>query len=90
MCYLRNSAKAIIIDDGHIFLVKNMDYLGSFYLLPGGGQKAGENFHEALKRECKEFPSIRYATDLWKCIIIQPRSFFPESRPLFSFSGFRR
>jgi len=27
---------------------------GVFYILPGGGQKAGETFHDTLKRECME------------------------------------
>jgi len=54
LCYLRNSVKAIIIENGSILLIKNVDHQGSFYILPGGGQKVGENFHEALKRECKE------------------------------------
>lgn len=54
MCYLRNAIKAIIIEDGRILLIKNVDGHGTYYILPGGGQKAGENSHEALQRECKE------------------------------------
>lgn len=51
---IRNSAKAIIIEDGKILLTKNKDHLGIFYLLPGGGQESAENMAEALKRECME------------------------------------
>jgi ADP-ribose pyrophosphatase YjhB (NUDIX family) len=34
--------------------VKMKDRDGVFYILPGGGQNAGETFHDALKRECME------------------------------------
>ncbi len=30
------------------------DKRGVYYILPGGGQKHGENLHETLVRECKE------------------------------------
>lgn len=51
---IRNSVKAIIIENGRILLTKNEDHLGIFYLLPGGGQEHGELMTEALKRECME------------------------------------
>ncbi|WP_155590820.1 NUDIX domain-containing protein [Lysinibacillus cavernae] len=51
---IRNSLKAIIIDDGKILLTKNQDPEGYFYLCPGGGQEHGETFHETLQRECLE------------------------------------
>jgi 8-oxo-dGTP diphosphatase len=51
---IRNSAKAIIIADGKLLCTKNQDDLGSFYLLPGGGQEPGETLVEALQRECLE------------------------------------
>lgn len=51
---IRNSAKAIIIEDGKILLTQNKDDFGTFYLLPGGGQEKGEKLTEALKRECME------------------------------------
>ncbi len=51
---LRNSAKALIIRDGHLLAQCNRDREGPWYLLPGGGQHHGENLHEALKRECRE------------------------------------
>jgi len=51
---IRNSAKAVIIKDGKVLFTKNKDDWGFFYLLPGGGQEAGETIHEALKRECRE------------------------------------
>lgn len=51
---IRNSAKAIVIEDGKLLCTKNSDHLGVYYLLPGGGQNPGENLAEALKRECQE------------------------------------
>ena len=51
---VRNSAKAVIIRDGRVLLTVNKDEDGAFYLLPGGGQVAGETLPEALQRECRE------------------------------------
>jgi len=51
---IRNSAKAIIIEDDKILLTCNADTQGIFYLLPGGGQLHGESLDEALVRECME------------------------------------
>ena len=51
---LRNSAKAIIIRDGRLFAIRNVDPEGDWYILPGGGQRFGETLGEALKRECLE------------------------------------
>lgn len=35
---IRNSVKALIIEDDKILLTKNQDIEGNFYLCPGGGQ----------------------------------------------------
>ncbi|MDQ0427273.1 ADP-ribose pyrophosphatase YjhB (NUDIX family) [Planomicrobium stackebrandtii] len=51
---IRNSAKAIIIQDSKILLTKNIDSEGYFYLFPGGGQEHGEVLTETVKRECNE------------------------------------
>lgn len=50
----RNSAKAIIIRDGHLLVTSNVDKDFVWYLLPGGGQQFGETLTEALQRECQE------------------------------------
>jgi 8-oxo-dGTP diphosphatase len=52
--HVRNSLKAVIIQNNRILLTKNQDEDGVFYLFPGGGQHHGETFHEALTRECHE------------------------------------
>jgi len=54
MKVIRNSAKAIIIKNGCLLTVKNIDSEGDWYLLPGGGQNLGETLKEALHRECIE------------------------------------
>jgi 8-oxo-dGTP diphosphatase len=51
---IRNSTKAVIIQDQQVLLTKNKDDSGFFYLFPGGGQESGETLEEALQRECME------------------------------------
>ncbi|GLX69337.1 NUDIX domain-containing protein [Paenibacillus glycanilyticus] len=51
---IRNSVKAIIIQNDQILLTKNKDDEGFFYLCPGGGQEHGENLADAVHRECLE------------------------------------
>ena len=51
---IRNSAKAIIIEDTKILTIRMQDSVGSWYLLPGGGQEPTETLEEALVRECLE------------------------------------
>ena len=51
---VRLSAKAIVIRGGRLLLMRAKDRWGTYYLLPGGGQKNGETLHDALRRECLE------------------------------------
>ena len=51
---IRNSAKAVIIQDSKLLAIKKEDKDGYYFILPGGGQEHGENLHETLKRECME------------------------------------
>lgn len=51
---IRNSAKAVIIQDNKLLAIKKLDKEGYYFILPGGGQEHGENLHETLKRECIE------------------------------------
>jgi 8-oxo-dGTP diphosphatase len=51
---VRISAKAIIIEDGRLLVVRNRDAEGDWYMLPGGGQEYGETLPSALNRECLE------------------------------------
>ncbi len=51
---VRNSAKALIIKDGKLLAVKLDDNGDMFYIMPGGGQHAGELLPEAVRREVAE------------------------------------
>lgn len=54
MGVIRNSAKALIIRDGHLLAVQMRDERGDFFILPGGGQQPGETLADAVRRECAE------------------------------------
>ncbi|CAH8713481.1 NUDIX domain-containing protein [Paenibacillus thiaminolyticus] len=64
---IRNSAKAVIIDErNRILLTQNRDRDGLFYLFPGGGQEIGEKLEEAVIRECMEEIGCRViVNDIW-------------------------
>ena len=51
---VRVSAKAVVIRNGRLLLMRARDRAGTYYLLPGGGQRNGETLHAALVRECAE------------------------------------
>lgn len=51
---IRTSAKAIIIRDGKILLIKNLDGKGAWYTCPGGRQEKGEDLVAALERKFLE------------------------------------
>ena len=54
MNQVRNSAKAIIFQNGKLLTIKYMDAEGEWFTLPGGGQEAGETLLQTLHRECLE------------------------------------
>jgi len=54
MYNVRNSVKAIIVQDNKLLCIKLSDKDGNYYILPGGGQEKNETFIETLKRECLE------------------------------------
>ncbi|MDX2110179.1 MAG: NUDIX domain-containing protein [Verrucomicrobiota bacterium] len=51
---VRTAARAVIIKDGKLLVVTMQDAKGTFYILPGGGQRSGENLRDTLRRECQE------------------------------------
>lgn len=52
---IRSSAKALIVANNKVLLIKNNSrQIGDFYCLPGGGQHKYETLIEAVIRECKE------------------------------------
>ena len=51
---IRNSAKAVVINDGKLLVNRCISRLGEYYALPGGGQRAGEMLTETVRRELLE------------------------------------
>ena len=52
---IRNAARAVILRDAHILLLrKEGGGQGERYALPGGAQDPGETLAQALNRECRE------------------------------------
>lgn len=63
---VRTSAKAIILHDGKLLVLKFQDENGVRYELPGGRQEPGETLPEAAKRECLEEAGADVTVgDLW-------------------------
>ena len=55
---VRVSVKAVIIQDGQLLSMQHHSEDGDYYLLPGGGQRNGENLVETIQRECLEEAGI--------------------------------
>ncbi|MEK3705992.1 NUDIX domain-containing protein [Paenibacillus sp. FSL R7-0198] len=51
---IRNSAKAVIVQDGRLLVIRLEDQYGTAYVFPGGGQEKGEELKDAVVRECLE------------------------------------
>ncbi len=51
---VRTAARALILKERKLLTIKMRDDRGVFYILPGGGQRAGETLEEAVQRECLE------------------------------------
>ena len=51
---VRVSAKALVIRNGKILAIRLRDQDGDFYIMPGGGQTAGELLPDAVEREVAE------------------------------------
>lgn len=51
---VRNSVKAIIIENNKLLCTRKSDSDGYYYILPGGGQEKNETFVDTVKRECME------------------------------------
>ncbi|EIJ78046.1 NUDIX hydrolase [Bacillus methanolicus PB1] len=51
---VRNSARAVLIKNNNVLVVKVKEPYGECYFLPGGGQEYGENLRDTVQRECLE------------------------------------
>ncbi|MFK0525448.1 NUDIX domain-containing protein [Paenibacillus illinoisensis] len=51
---IRNSAKAVIVQNGRLLVIRLEDQYGVAYVFPGGGQEKGEELKDAVARECLE------------------------------------
>lgn len=51
---IRNSIKAVIVENRAVLMIRCRDDAGDFFILPGGGQELCETMHAALLRECRE------------------------------------
>jgi 8-oxo-dGTP diphosphatase len=69
MAKIRNSIKAVIIEDNHLLTIKCEDKDGIFYMLPGGGQQLYELMPDALNRECQE--EINCEVEIGKLLYIR-------------------
>ena len=56
---VRNSAKALVLNDGKILVNRCVSRFGDYYALPGGGQREGETLLEAVRRELLEDTASR-------------------------------
>jgi 8-oxo-dGTP pyrophosphatase MutT (NUDIX family) len=77
---VRNSAKAVIVEDGRLLALKMNDEAGVYYILPGGGQDPGEILTEAVRRECREEvgADVRVGELIWLREYIGRNHEFPE------------
>ena len=65
----RNSAKAIIVEDGRLLAICRDDpQWGEWHLLPGGGQEPGETLHDTLRREVFEEAGLTVAIGELVCV----------------------
>lgn len=58
-CFYRVSVKGLIVVDGKILLMKEIEQKSGKWELPGGGLDFGEEIHEALKREIEEEMGVK-------------------------------
>lgn len=66
---IRNSAKAVIVQDGRLLVIRLEDQYGDAYVFPGGGQEKGEELKDAVARECLE--EIGQAVDVGELLHIR-------------------
>lgn len=58
---IRNSAKALVVVESRVLVLRIRTAEKEFYILPGGGQQPDELLIDAVKRECAEETGIDVA-----------------------------
>lgn len=75
---VRITARAILVHDGHVLMLKGHDSGGGpWYVLPGGGVEHGEPVHDAVAREMIEETGIKVVPER----LLYIREFIPERHP---------
>ncbi|MDQ0887889.1 8-oxo-dGTP diphosphatase [Paenibacillus sp. V4I9] len=81
---IRTAARAVLIKDEQLLVLRRTGVQGEFYVLPGGGQEHGESIHETLIREVFEEVSLKVEIEELLFInefIAKRDSSFPELEP---------
>lgn len=81
---VRTAARAVIIKEEHLLVLRRKGIQGEFYVLPGGGQQHGESIQETLLREVFEEVSLKVEIEEMLFInefIAKRDSLFPEKEP---------
>ncbi|NOU94775.1 NUDIX domain-containing protein [Paenibacillus sp. LMG 31456] len=81
---IRTAARAVIIKDDQLLVLRRTSVQGEFYVLPGGGQEHGESIQETLIREVFEEVSLNVEIDELLFInefIAKRDSSFPKLEP---------
>ncbi len=69
----RKVARAVLLHDSHILLIKRHTATQDFYALPGGGVEADESFEHAVVRELNEEASIVAAVERLVYVYTSPK-----------------
>ncbi|WP_053375184.1 NUDIX domain-containing protein [Paenibacillus sp. FJAT-27812] len=81
---IRTAARAIMIKDEKLLVLRRSGVQGEFYVLPGGGQEHGESIQETLVREVLEEVSLEVEIEELLFInefIAKRDSLFPDLEP---------
>ncbi|WP_158606636.1 NUDIX domain-containing protein [Paenibacillus ginsengarvi] len=81
---IRTAARAVIVKDEELLVLRRTGVQGEFFVLPGGGQHHGESIQDTLIREVLEEVSVEVKIEQMLFInefIAKRDSKFPELEP---------
>ncbi|WP_409342754.1 NUDIX domain-containing protein [Paenibacillus sp. MBLB4367] len=81
---IRTAARAMIMKDERLLVLRRIGVQGEFYVLPGGGQNLGESIQQTLIREV--FEEVSLEVEIKELLFINEfiakrDSLFPELEP---------